>query len=252
MAKKFMPTFDAEDLTKLPNYESIVVAQIGGVPSAPFSMSFIPPLGRANPQLSEALKRLSAAKYGRPRLEVEKEIFTRLRAGDVARDDRMKALAEAKRPGIAPGAGGGSSFLDEWLAKRQQLAAAPKPAVPPTSLVKPVPATSRPVAAPPVAPVVTPVAPSPRPPVTQKPYQPDIQPVYPIDTAQQNNLKFDSQKQSLKDITTAIEPKDPSTLTIPKVQPNQPPAKHDLDEIYIDVRGDLHHRSDNKQDTPTA
>lgn len=63
MAKKFIPVFDAEDLTKLPNYEGVVVAQINGVPSFPFSMSFIPPLGRSNPQLAAALKRLSASKF---------------------------------------------------------------------------------------------------------------------------------------------------------------------------------------------
>lgn len=121
MAKKFIPVFDAEDLTKLPNYEGVAVAQINGVPSAPFSMSFPPILGHPNPQLADALRKLSAAKYGKPRADVEREIFARLRAGDVAKEAKKKAFEE--RMGAAKGDAGtsGSSFLDEWLAKRKQL-----------------------------------------------------------------------------------------------------------------------------------
>jgi hypothetical protein len=70
MVKKFAPVFDAEDLTKLPNFEAVASVMINNVPSAPFSMSLIPPLGKSNPQLTDALKRLSAAKYGRPRASV--------------------------------------------------------------------------------------------------------------------------------------------------------------------------------------
>ena len=142
MVKRYMPVFDAEDLTKLPNYESVVVAQIEGVPSAPFSMNWIPPMGQANQDLSDALKRLSAAKYGRPRGQVEQEIFQRL---------SVKKEAEKVRPGSPSGKlssagsagtpGAGTSFLDEWLAKRQQLTQAPgspaKPAVSPASAQRP-------------------------------------------------------------------------------------------------------------------
>lgn len=129
MVKRFAPTFDAEDLTRLPNYETITSVMINNVPSAPFSMSLIPPLGTPNSQLSDALKRLSAAKFGRSRPEVEREIFARLRAGDEARDKRRQALLKNTS---APGPSGanqpksGSSFLDEWLAKRQQLKSGPK------------------------------------------------------------------------------------------------------------------------------
>ncbi len=125
MVKRFAPTFDAEDLTRLPNYETITSVMINNVPSSPFSMSLIPPLGTPNPQLSDALKRLSAAKFGRPRADAEREIFARLRAGDDARDQRRKELLGSSPnpagPKAATGAGGGSSFLDEWLAKRQQI-----------------------------------------------------------------------------------------------------------------------------------
>lgn len=127
LQKKFSPTFDAEDLTKLPNFQTVASVMINNVPSAPFSMSLIPPMGKSNPQLRDALKRLSAAKYGRPRAQVEKEIFARLGAGDAAKRAKMDAMKKAQQQrmgGSAPKAGAtGSSFLDDWLAKRQQMGA---------------------------------------------------------------------------------------------------------------------------------
>lgn len=129
MIKRFRPTFDEDDLTRLPNYQSIASVMVDNVPSAPFSMSFIPPMGEGNQQLADALKRLSSAKYGRPRAEVEKEIFGRLRAADKEKKERLEAMKRMQASAGAPGAsatpaGGskpGSSFLDDWLAKRQQL-----------------------------------------------------------------------------------------------------------------------------------
>ncbi len=128
MVKRYAPVFDAEDLTKLPNHESVVVAQIEGVPSAPFSMSWIPPMGQANQQLSDALKRLSAAKYGHPRAQVEQDIFSRLSVKKEAPTPSGRPPSGAL-PGSAPRPGGsGSSFLDEWLAKRKQMAGTASPA----------------------------------------------------------------------------------------------------------------------------
>lgn len=136
LVKKFTPTFDVEDLTKLPNYQSIVSVMINNVPSAPFSMSFVPPLGQSSQELNDALKRLSATKYGKPRAVVEKEIFERLgRSG----------TNQSMRPPVAPATpqgksinNSGSSFLDEWLAKRQQATGgvpsqAPSRSLPPSS-----------------------------------------------------------------------------------------------------------------------
>jgi hypothetical protein len=128
LVKKFSPTFDAEDLTKMPNYQSVTSVMINNVPSAPFSMSFLPPMGQSNTQLSDALKRLSAAKYGRPRAQVEKDIFMRLGAADAEKKAKLEAAKKNQQAlrGPAPSAAAttsGSSFLDEWLAKRQQLSA---------------------------------------------------------------------------------------------------------------------------------
>ncbi len=120
MVKRFQPTFDAEDLTRLPNFETIASVMINNVPSQPFSMSLLPPLGTPNEQLAKALKKLSAAKYGKPRTDVEREVFARLRAGDEARDRRRSELQGLSTD--KPSAGGtGSSFLDEWLAKRKKI-----------------------------------------------------------------------------------------------------------------------------------
>ncbi len=155
LQKKFAPTFDAEDLTKLPNFKTITSVMINNVPSSAFSMSLVPPMGTSNPQLRDALKKLSAAKYGRPRAEVERDIFARLGAGDTARKAKMDQLKQAQEARMAalqnsgsvpaaprpaggpPATTGGSSFLDEWLAKRQQIAA--KPAATPGQPAQPAP-----------------------------------------------------------------------------------------------------------------
>jgi len=132
MVKKFQPTFDVDDLAKLPNFQSITSVMINNVPSAPFSMNWVPPMGQVNSQLRDALVRLSAAKYGRPRAVVEKEIFDRIR-GSVQPKTGPSQLASStsQKP-----SGGGSSFLDEWLAKRQQLGGKPatNPSVKPMNL----------------------------------------------------------------------------------------------------------------------
>lgn len=143
MVKKFSPTFTAEDLTKLPNFEAVASVMINNVPSAPFSMSLIPPLGKPNPQLADALKRLSSAKFGKPRAQVEQDIFARLRSGDDERNARKQAALDRMRPNTAPAASGaakpgGSSFLDEWLAKRKQQAVRPAPTQSP-AVATPVP-----------------------------------------------------------------------------------------------------------------
>lgn len=118
---------------------------VNNVPSAPFSMSFLPPMGQSNAQLSDALKRLSAAKYGKPRAEVEKNIFDRLGSGEAERKAKEVAKKPQPRSSISsPSATAeGASFLDEWLAKRKQLKGAGGGAV----------TSSKPFATPPSSPV---------------------------------------------------------------------------------------------------
>lgn len=132
LEKQFRPIFDIDDLQQLPNANSIVRMLIGGVPTQPFSMADLPILGQSNKQLAEALKQLSAAKYGRPKAVVTADIFKRL-----ATEEKPKPTVDpfaARQPMTAGGFGAPkapgntigsakptqSSFLDEWLAKRQR------------------------------------------------------------------------------------------------------------------------------------
>ena len=184
LSKQYAPVFDIDDLQFLPNANTAVRMMIGGVPVQPFSMATLPPLGNPNPQLADALKQLSAAKYGRPKAKVESEIFARLATQAPARPALSPNLGAssfgqlspspstafggpsgAPRPNMAlatPQNGAkpsGSSFLDEWLAKRKTTPAttseAPKPitsklsetespAMPQPQVVKPQPAEAAP------------------------------------------------------------------------------------------------------------
>ncbi len=146
LAKQFAPVFDIDDLQFLPNANTAVRMMIGGVPVQPFSMDTLPPLGSPNKQLADALKQLSWAKYGRPKGEVEKAIFDRLKTearplsplGASSPWDRLPPGAGRPSPlnpspfgpspsttastsGL-PSGGSGNSFLDEWLAKRKPAA----------------------------------------------------------------------------------------------------------------------------------
>jgi hypothetical protein len=131
LSRYFQPTFDGSDLVRVPNYNTVIRTLVGGVPTQPFSMSILPPLGQPNEKLANALRQLSAAKYGRPRAVVETEIFARLATKETVASTKPVAVS---RPGpiaakpVAPATksppasakpkGSGNSFLDEWLNKR--------------------------------------------------------------------------------------------------------------------------------------
>ena len=123
LEKRFEPTFTAGDLAKLPNFETITTVLINNTPSAPFSMSLIPPLGKPNLKLATALKRLSSAKYGHPRREVEKTIFNRLQSPNKPKPSVPSFKQDSLTNKVAGNNSSGQqpSFLDEWLAKRKQL-----------------------------------------------------------------------------------------------------------------------------------
>jgi hypothetical protein len=178
LEKQFRPVFDIDDLQFLPNANTVVRMMIGGVPVQPFSMATLPPLGNPNNQLAEALKQLSAAKYGRPKAVVEAEIYKRM-ATEPARPSLSSGpggntLGQPPRLGPTsagslppaggssaskpPGPGGPASFLDEWLAKRKKNAPnTPVPGASPASAnkIKQPAASAPPIAssAPPTPPV---------------------------------------------------------------------------------------------------
>jgi hypothetical protein len=145
LEKQFRPVFDIDDLQFLPNANTVVRMMIGGVPMQPFSMATLPPLGTPNTQLMEALKQLSAAKYGRPKAAVEAEIFKRLATeqpqkpalpsrNELLEKYGLNSPAANARPSLPPAGAStappqankptnGNSFLDEWLAKRKTVPA---------------------------------------------------------------------------------------------------------------------------------
>lgn len=166
LVKQFSPVFDVEDLIKMPNYNAVVRLMINGVPSQPFSMATVPPLGTKNPKLGEALKKLSAAKYAKPKAVVEKAIFERLKTNDPSPESkkadpfgsgpRRGAMGSSgsrprRRPPARPRPAANAkppSFLDDWLAKNKSGA---QPAAAASS-----PVAQTPAAAPVAQPTATP------------------------------------------------------------------------------------------------
>lgn len=161
LVKHTKPVFETDDIIKMPNYKSIAKTLIGGVPTAPFSMNWIPPMGTPNPQLGSALKKLSAAKYGKPRAVVDKEISDRLSVEAPAPAFGAGARAGIgapanKTPTVPPSPGAPQkSFVDQWLSKKQQAKppVAPKPAPAPAPAFKPPAAVPQQPYTPPTGPV---------------------------------------------------------------------------------------------------
>ncbi len=120
LGKYFQPQFDADDLLRIPNYDTVARTLINGVPTQPFSMTTLPPLGRPNPTVAGALKQLSSLKYGKPKAVVEKAIFARLATKGAlamaAQSAGGLSPVAASQPSVPPSSG---SFLDEWLAKQK-------------------------------------------------------------------------------------------------------------------------------------
>lgn len=223
LSRYFQPLFDGEDLLRVPNYNAIVRTLINGVPTQPFSMATVPPLGNPNPKLGEALKQLSAAKFGKPRAKVTAEIFARLAtktpaAAPGAPGQLPPRSAAAPRPPARPAAP--ASFLDGWLAKKQQA-----PAAISTRPVAPAPAPSMPPAQPAPAPYSPPKAVSQPTPVASPP-RPVTPASAPIQAAPANSN--DSGHINLR----------------PSATDEQSPE----DTIFIDREGSLHHTN---EPTPT-
>ncbi len=117
LGKYFQPQFDVDDLLRIPNYNTVARTLINGVPTQPFSMATLPPLGNPNPAVANALKQLSALKYGKSKADVEKMIFARL---ETKQNQSQRCWGTAPRPAAGPPSTG--SFLDEWVAKQQKAA----------------------------------------------------------------------------------------------------------------------------------
>ena len=139
MEKAFTPVFNAEDLHKLANYSVIATVMMFSVPSAPFTMKLLPPMGDSNAELLKTLRVYSATKYGRTRVEVDREINARLAAPDDSAARPASSNAPNTAPSVAPDSldnqdtkvarpGGTTApppppknFLDSWLEKKAAL-----------------------------------------------------------------------------------------------------------------------------------
>jgi hypothetical protein len=262
LAKQFAPVFDTDDLQRIPNYNAVVRMLIGGIPAQPFSMAGMPSLGEPNPKLMEALKQLSAAKYGRPRAKVEAEIFERLRAPEPPVPTRagFGAPAGGAMPtaggqfGAAPGSrpapaasmpkagprpavsGSGSSFLDDWLAKRRSGGAPGAPVssggLPPRAAVPPTPSPSP-------APAIKPIQaqqPAQAPLSTSTPANNPLEPA-PI-VARQANLP-------VKPAPPKPKPKTSGEIRLKAKSSSDEPDPEDT--IYIDQQGMLHNREEEEK-----
>jgi len=240
LSKKFAPIFDREDILRIPNYNTVTQILVGGIPTQPFSMATLPPLGNPNPQLAKALNQLSAAKYGRPKAVVESEIFGRLATKEEPKPAfgsnpfgtaPAGPFSSAPQARPAPGQVAAPSFLDEWLAKRKAASSIPK----------------------------TPPAPAPQ--ITQRttvaaPQAPgDTKPLkVATETAVDKKSKEEAQKQPGVNISSgALEQKEVDTIATELKQrlnkggkvtdvANQPTAD---DTISIDQDGTLHVRGGN-------
>ena len=141
VVKMLQPVFQPEDLLFMPNYTAAVKMLINGSPTSPFSMQLPPLMTEANPELGKALAKLSASKYGRPRAEVEAEIKRRWSASKAAAPVRKPANSSVTARSNNSSGGDSGSFLDNWLAKRQNISSKSK-AGPGTGTVKNIPTST--------------------------------------------------------------------------------------------------------------
>ena len=133
LEKVFAPTFKAEDLHKQPNFHAIATVMMYDMPTAPFTMNLLPPMGEENRDVFKSLKNYSATKYGRPITEVEREINERMSP----KKPREEAMLEKPKEEVMPETAAAelfdefdelgemevkaqtkrSNFLDEWTSK---------------------------------------------------------------------------------------------------------------------------------------
>ena len=122
MEKAFAPVFTAEDLHKQPNFNAIATVMMFDMPTSPFTMKLIPPMGESDPELMQRMREYALSKYGRPRAEVEAEIDARLAATETKPEGPASggaAPATAAAGAIADKPK--ESFLDSWLRKKAEL-----------------------------------------------------------------------------------------------------------------------------------
>ncbi len=133
MEKAFAPVFNAEDLHAMPNYSAIATVMMFDMPTSPFTMSLLPPMGESSNELMVRMKAYASSKHGRPRADVEREIEARLAASTPEPAQKSATSAASGMPqsmgGLAsasakpaamkkPAAPPKKNFLDAWLERK--------------------------------------------------------------------------------------------------------------------------------------
>lgn len=233
LGKYFQPQFDVDDLLRIPNYNSVARTLINGVPTQPFSMATLPPLGKPNPAIATALKQLSALKYGKPKDIVEKEIFARLETKVKVPGSELAGPAAAPRQPAGPPSSG--SFLDEWLAKQKNAPASPAGPAPRPVAVSPVPPRPVPAQAPSQPMTMQPPAPGPIEPVSIN--APDPEAMQEPGNVSSSQLDKQEVRGIAEELKKSLEPAPAQKPTEASVNLNASSTTEDT--IFIDQDGNL-------------
>jgi hypothetical protein len=78
MVKQFEPVFSSNDLTNIENFHAIIKLMIKGLPTRPFSIKGLPPMGHSSIERGNTIKQLSRLKYGKEKSLVEKEVLEKM------------------------------------------------------------------------------------------------------------------------------------------------------------------------------
>ena len=82
---RFLPMLGREDLTHIANWHACVSMLAGGEPLPPFTLRTLPPPRGTEPARAARVRKVSRARYGRPRAEVEAELARSLRTAPAGR-----------------------------------------------------------------------------------------------------------------------------------------------------------------------
>jgi hypothetical protein len=78
MVKQFEPVFSSNDLTNIENFHAIIKLMIKGLPTRPFSIKGLAPMGHSDTERGNAIKQLSRLKYGKEKSLVDKEVMSKM------------------------------------------------------------------------------------------------------------------------------------------------------------------------------
>jgi len=112
MVKAFSPTFTAEDLTKTPNFAAICKVMMFDMPTSAFTIKLPAPMGEPNDELMNTLKQYSAARFGKTRSEVEREINERWSAAQREQENEKTVVAQEQQNQEQK-----QGFLDKWMSE---------------------------------------------------------------------------------------------------------------------------------------